>query len=117
MNMGELAVVGPVGLRPFRLEKTCHAAVGHEHNYDHTTIVIRGRLKVYYEYDKDGRAVRGESGEFGQGETIFIRAKVRHTLKALEDNTVYMCVFSHRDFDGVVCETYEAAMGNQAAYV
>jgi quercetin dioxygenase-like cupin family protein len=95
------------------LGKACESHKGHEHNYDHTTIVIRGRIKVCYEYEKDGQTVSGESGEFGPGEDVFIRAKVRHTIKALEDNTVYMCIFSHRDFDGVVVETY---VGNQSAY-
>lgn len=113
--MSELAIIGPVGIRPTHLAKACEANVGHEHNYDHTTIVIRGRVKVLYRYMQDGREVDGESVEFGQGETIHIRAKVRHTITALTDNVLYYCVFSHRDFEGVVCERYEAAM-NQAAY-
>ncbi len=112
--MSDVTLIGPVGLRQFHLGHACESNKGHEHNYDHTTIVIRGRVKVLYEYTKDGQTVTGESEEFGQGETIHIRAKVRHTLVALEDNTIYMCVFSHRDFDGIVTEVYT---GNQAAYV
>ena len=112
--MSDLALIGPVGIRSFTLEKACEANHGHEHNYDHTTIVIRGRLKVLYAYEKDGQTIEGESEEFGQGETIHIRAKVRHTLIALEANTMYMCVFSHRDFNGVVVETYNAACSDKA---
>ena len=115
--MDSLTIVGPVGIRPMHLAKACEANVGHEHNYDHTTIIIRGRVKVQYRYVKDGQEIEGETEEFGQGETIHIRAKVRHTITALEDSTVYYCVFSHRDFDGVVCERYEATLGNQAPYV
>ena len=114
--MSDVAILGPIAARRFHLEKACESHQGHEHNYDHTTIIIRGSVKVLYEYEHDGQTLRGESGEFGPGETIHIRAKVKHTIKALEDNTVYLCVFSHRDFDGVVVESYEASMGNQSAY-
>lgn len=114
--MSDLAIIGPVGIRPMHLERACETNVGHEHNYDHTTIILRGRVKVLYRYVKDGQEIEGESEEYGQGETIHIRAKVRHTIKALTDNVLYYCVFSHRDFDGVVCERYEQAM-NPAAYV
>ena len=114
--MSDVAIIGPIGIRPMHLAKQCEANKGHEHNYDHTTIIIRGRVRVLYRYAKDGHEIEDESDEFGPGETIFIRAKVRHTIKALTDDVFYMCVFSHRDFDGVVVESYEASMGNQAAY-
>lgn len=112
--MSDVAIIGPVGIRQMHLEKTCEAHVGHEHNYDHTTIVIRGRIKVLYRYVRDGEEIEGESDEFGPGETIHIRAKVRHTIKALEDGSLWYCVFSHRDFGGLVTQEY---IGNQAAYI
>lgn len=114
--MSDLIIAGPVGIRPMHLDRACQQNVGHEHNYDHTTIVIRGRVKVLYSYMRDGQLIEGESEEYAAGETIEIRAKVRHTIIALENDTLYFCVFSHRDFNGVVCERYEAAMGNQEAY-
>lgn len=111
--MQGLTLVGPVGIRGFHLEKLCETSEGHQHNYDHTTIVIRGRLKVTYRYEKDGQIVEGESAEFGQNEAFVIKAKVFHTLKALEPDTLYSCIFSHRDFDGQIVQNYA---GNQAAY-
>jgi len=111
--MSDLAITGPIGIRKHILEKVCNVSEGHEHNYDHTTIVVRGSVKVTYKYQKDGEMVEGETKEFLQGETIFIKADVWHTIKALEDNTIYMCVFSHRDFDGLVTQKY---IGNQGAY-
>lgn len=111
--MSDLAVVGPIGIRKHFLEKTCNVSEGHEHNYDHTTIVVRGRIKVTYSFMQNGVKVEGESKEFEAGEAIFIKADVYHTVKALEDNTMYMCVFSHRDFDGLVTQSY---VGNQGAY-
>jgi quercetin dioxygenase-like cupin family protein len=115
MQQDELRQVGPIGFRRFVLEKTCNESEGHEHNYDHATIVVRGRIRVAYSYlNREGKEVKGETQEFCQGEVIEIKAKVRHTIKALDDNTVYLCVFSHRDFDGLVTQSY---VGNTAAYV
>jgi len=111
--MSQVCIVGPIGVRPFALDKACEAHEGHTHNYDHAMIVIRGRLKVTYRYERDGKIVEGETREYGSGETLVVKADVFHTVKALEPDTVYHCVFSHRDFDGLVTQTYT---GNQRAY-
>ncbi len=109
-----LKIVGPVGIREFHLESVCETHEGHEHNYDHATIVVSGRVKVTYSYAKDSQTVEGESREFEAGECIEIKAGVRHTVKALEPDTRYLCVFSHRDFGGLVTQSY---VGNPKAYV
>lgn len=99
-----LNIVGPIGVRQFVLEEKCQESEGHEHNYDHTTFVHRGRLRV----------TMGERvNEYAAGEFVVIPAGMRHTLKALEPNTVYYCIFSHRDFDGLVTQRY---IGNVRAY-
>lgn len=109
-----LALVGPLGIRRELLEKTCQESVGHTHNYDHTTIVIRGRLQITYrQLQADGTYAVIKTEEAAQGSAVFIAAETHHTLKALDDNTQYMCVFSHRDFDGLVTQTY---VGNAKAY-
>lgn len=113
MNNLDLAIVGPLGIRRFELDKKCETNEGHKHNYDHTTIVIRGGIKVIYSYEKDGKLIEGESAEFRQGQAIAIKKDVLHTIKALEDNTQYVCVFSHRDFDGQIIENYN---GHSQAY-
>ena len=109
----QLAINGPIGYRQFALEKVCEVNEGHTHNYDHAMIVISGRLRVRYRYTVDGQTVEGDSREFAQGEIVTVKANVLHEIKALEPNTRYLCVFSHRDFDGLVTQTY---VGNQAAY-
>lgn len=114
--MSQAIIRGPIAQRHFTLDKACEEGIGHAHNYDHTTVVISGRLKISYEYNRDGQTITGESGAFGPGETCVIKAGVRHKLIALENNTRYVCVFSHRDFGGVVVETFAAAMNNQQAY-
>jgi quercetin dioxygenase-like cupin family protein len=108
-------VLGPIAYRTFTLESVCQESIGHEHNYDHVTIVISGSIRVKYSWtEPDGKVVEGESKEFSQGQVVNIKAGVRHTIKALEPNTHYLCVFSHRDFDGLVTQTY---VGNAAATV
>lgn len=115
--MANEVLAGPVLLRPTTLEKTCDSHVGHEHNYDHTTLVLSGRLRVLYRYvQPDGTEVEGETDDLGPGEHVVVLAKVRHTLKALEDDTTYVCIFSHRDLGGVVVERY-AALANPRAYL
>lgn len=111
--MSHEVLEGPIFRRMYQLDRACESKQGHKHNYDHVTLVLRGRLKVLYSYEKDGKTVEGEAGEFGQGESVTILKHVHHTLIALEDNTIYVCVFSHRDFDGVVVERY---VGNTEAY-
>lgn len=113
MNHEGLAIIGPIGARKFTLEKKCELNEGHQHNYDHVTIVIRGRVLVKYSYEDAGQKIEGESREFEAGEIITIKANVSHTIKALEDNSQYLCVFSHRDFDGLVTQKYA---GNERSY-
>ncbi len=111
--ISHLAIVGPVGIRQNVLAERCESHVGHEHTYDHGTMVIRGRVRVSYSWLEGDKVVTGPDREFGQNEDVVIKAHVRHTVKALEPNTVYKCVFSHRDFDGLVSQTYT---GNNEAY-
>lgn len=107
----ELQVLGPIGYRPFTLEKVCQESTGHKHNYDHVTYLLRGKVRVTYSYEADGKTVTGER-EYEAPERILIKKDVHHTIKALTDNVVYDCVFSHRDFDGLVTQKYQ----NMKAY-
>ena len=115
-----LAITGPVGYRRYHLENVCDAEHGHAHNYDHTTQILRGRILVIAQ-EKTGdcpstkepvlREVNRQ--EYGWGEKVYIPAGLWHTIKALEPNTVYECLFSHRDFDGLITQRY---VGNDTAY-
>ena len=104
--MDALEIVGPIAVRRGTLEAICDESAGHEHNYDHVTLVLHGRIRVKYAWDEAGRTIEGQSKEFAAGETVHIKAKVRHTIKALDPNTRYVCIFSHRDFDGLVTQSY-----------
>lgn len=95
-------VVGPVAIRRVVLAHACDTCVSHEHAYDHTTIVISGRVAVSY----DGGTVLGI---FGPGECFETVAQRHHTIKALDGPATYCCVFSHRDLEGIVVQRYDAA--------
>lgn len=103
-----MEILGPVVLHKFTLEKTCQVNKGHAHQYDHVTFVQAGSLKVFYRLASDpvGSPER-ESRVFAVGEFFLTKANVYHTIKALEDGTRYVCVFTHRDFkDGSVVQEY-----------
>jgi hypothetical protein len=105
---------GPVFSRRFVLEHQCQESVGHAHNYDHSTLVLRGRILVISHEHRGEELIEVGRQEYGWGERCPMPAHRHHTIKALEPNTVYDCEFSHRDFDGLVSQRY---VGNQQAYV
>lgn len=104
--MDELEIIGPVGVRKFALEKACEQFSLHAHNYDHMMLCMSGRLRVTI----DGNY----AVEIGPGESTVIKAGTGHEGKALEPNTRWHCIFSHRDFDRLVSQEYT---GNPEAYV
>lgn len=64
--------------------------VGHEHNFDHLTLLAKGKLKV---------TVDGVATEFTAPHMIYIKAGKVHELVALEDETVAYCIHALRGKD------------------
>lgn len=62
--------------------------LGHKHNFDHMTLLAKGKLKV---------AINGEEKEFSAPHMIFIKAELQHELTATADNTVAYCIHALRD--------------------
>jgi quercetin dioxygenase-like cupin family protein len=73
-------------------EKKGDCNVGHEHTFDHQTLLASGALEA---------VVNGKTSFFRAPHIIFIRAGVSHTFTALEDNTVAYCVHALRRGDGI----------------
>lgn len=100
---------GNIYIRPSGYLKTGDKSVGHQHNFDHTTIVFQGSVHV--------RAILQDGGvverDFVSPDSFLIKANVIHEITALEDNTVYWCVYSHRNHQGDVIQEYN---GWQEAY-
>lgn len=65
---------------------------GHVHQFDHLTLLAKGKLKV---------TVEGVSTEFTAPHMIYIRKDTMHELEALMDETVAYCIHALRDGHGV----------------
>jgi hypothetical protein len=89
-NMGYF---GNVWVRQNILEKIGDTnGGGHKHKFDHVTLLTQGRVQVEIE----GHPPK----EFVAPTFIVIRKQHSHTFTALEDDTVYFCIFALRDLDG-----------------
>lgn len=62
--------------------------VGHTHQFDHLTLLAKGKLKV---------TVEGVSTEFTAPHMIYIHKDKVHELEALTDETVAYCIHALRD--------------------
>jgi quercetin dioxygenase-like cupin family protein len=61
---------------------------GHQHSFDHMTLLAKGKLKV---------RISDEETEFTAPQMIFIKANLQHELTAMTDNTVAYCIHALRD--------------------
>lgn len=70
--------------------KAGDANEGHVHNYDHTTLLAYGSVRVH---------VNGQTTDFKAPQMIYIQAGKSHFIEALEDGTVAYCVHALRNKD------------------
>lgn len=95
-------VSGNIFIRPNVLQLIGDKIDGHAHNFDHTTYVIRGSVRVE-QLDADGNVVRTVDKKASEGHNwVLIKAGVIHRLTALEDDSEFHCIYSHRDAQGDV---------------
>jgi len=73
-------------------EKKGDCNIGHEHTFDHQTLLASGALEA---------DVNGKISFFRAPHIIFIKAGVSHKFTALEDNTVAYCVHALRKGDAI----------------
>jgi quercetin dioxygenase-like cupin family protein len=102
--------LGGLGIRTVRLPKKGHVIHGHKHNQDHVTFVARGSVSVRRWKDDCGCDSEIEQ-TFVAGEFLNIEADWRHEITALEDDTIFHCVFSSPDsksLDDAVWDMAEA---------
>jgi quercetin dioxygenase-like cupin family protein len=76
--------------RQMYFAKAGDANEGHIHNYDHTTLLAYGSVRVH---------VDGNTTDFKAPQMIYIKAGKSHFIEALEDGTVAYCVHALRDKD------------------
>jgi hypothetical protein len=74
--------------RMMRFEKAGDTEIGHTHQFDHLTLLAKGKLKV---------TVDGVSNEFTAPHMIYIHKDKVHELESLTDETVAYCIHALRD--------------------
>ncbi len=74
--------------RMMHFAKAGDTEIGHTHQFDHLTLLAKGKLKV---------TVEGISTEFTAPHMIYIKADKVHELVALTDETVAYCIHALRD--------------------
>jgi hypothetical protein len=110
----ELGYFGNIWVKQNVLELTGESFNGHEHKFDHVTLLVSGKVSVELE--------GSDAKEFTAPTFIVIRKEHRHKITALADGTVYYCVYALRDIDGEVMEIFgpqhdpESASGRNEGY-
>lgn len=100
--MIHLGYFGNIWVKQNQLLKNGDNGGGHEHAFDHVTLLCQGKVRV--------EVAGHEPKEFTAPTFIVIRKEHKHNIVALEDNTIYYCVFALRDIDG---EVVDDIYGNQ----
>lgn len=97
-EVNELGYFGNIWVRSHKYNKGQNNGGGHTHHFDHVTLLVNGRVQV---------EVEGHSPKiFTAPKFIVIKKEHKHKFTALEDNTIYYCVFALRDIDGNVTDIY-----------
>lgn len=79
--------VSNLWLRQMHFAKAGDRNDGHTHNFDHVTLLAKGRVSV---------DVEGQVTEFTAPHMIYITKGKEHYLTALEDDTIAYCVHALR---------------------
>lgn len=84
----KLGCVANLYSRMMHFKKAGDIEVGHTHQFDHLTLLAKGKLKV---------TVEGVVTEFTAPHMIYIHKDKVHELVALTDDTVAYCIHALRD--------------------
>lgn len=104
---------GNIFIRQMAFAKAGDVVNGHTHNFDHTTYVVRGSLRI--EKLDGGRVVQTIEKKASDGHNwALIKAGVCHRITAMEDDSMGHCIYAHRNPQGEVVQEYD---GWSAAYV
>lgn len=95
-------VSGNIFIRPMKFAKAGEKRPGHTHNFDHTTIVFKGAVKVRATLP-DGRQIERD---FAAPSHFLVKAEVVHEITALADDTEAWCVYAHRNAQGDVVQEF-----------
>ena len=97
--INELGYFGNIWVRSHYLKKQGDTSGdGHYHKFDHISLLTSGSVKV----EVDGYPAK----EFIAPTFIVIRKDHKHSFTALQDDTVYYCVFALRNVEGEIEDVY-----------
>lgn len=86
-----LGCVANLFSRQMVFEKAGDMEQGHAHNFDHLTLLAKGKLLV---------RIADQVTEFEAPTMIYIKADIEHELTALVDGTIAYCIHALREKDG-----------------
>jgi hypothetical protein len=95
----EHGFVGNIWIRQNWLLKKGDTGGGHLHYHDHLSLLVRGSVEVTVGQE--------EPKIFTAPTFIVIKKEHSHRIVALEDDTVYYCLFAMRDIDGNVVDIFQ----------
>lgn len=96
---GALGFFGNIWVRQNYFPTAGMVNTGHKHDFDHVTLLAKGKVSVVVE----GHPPK----EFTAPTFIVIRKDHSHEITALEDDTLWYCVFAIRDVDGDIVDIYD----------
>lgn len=100
-------VSGNIFVREMGFKEAGDVVEGHTHNFDHTTYVVRGSVKIE-SLNEDGTVKKTAIKKAVDGHNwVLIKAEVKHRITALEDNSMAHCIYAHRTPQGEVSQVYE----------
>jgi quercetin dioxygenase-like cupin family protein len=85
-----IALVANMFVRQMVFKNVGHCEQGHEHSFDHLTLLASGKLLV---------EANDFATEFESPSMIYIKKDVQHKLTALQENTVAYCIHGLRDIN------------------
>lgn len=91
----QIGCVANLYSRMMHFEKAGDTEIGHTHQFDHLTLLAKGKLRV---------TVDETVTEFTAPHMIYIRADKRHELVALTDQTVAYCIHALRTHEGDIID-------------
>ena len=90
--IASISLVSNMWVKQMLFEHAGDVHPGHAHTFDHQTLLGAGKLEVW---------ANGKTTEYEAPTIIYIRAGIRHGMRALADKTVVYCIHPLRDGERV----------------
>ena len=97
----KILAVSNVYCRLMNFKKAGDVELGHYHEYDHGTLLAKGKVLVE-KMNEDGSVIVGKI--FTAPMFIFIGKNIRHRLTAKEDDTIMTCIHALRDMNDEIID-------------